>query len=89
MSDWVSFAEIKRRVTLEQVLRRYQIDWLRRSGLHQYRGRCPIPQGLGTEPFHANLERGVFHCFACGAPKESSPLNFVTPSEKAVRRAEK
>jgi hypothetical protein len=27
--DWVSFAEIKSRVTLAQVLRSYQVDWLR------------------------------------------------------------
>jgi DNA primase len=79
MSDWVSFAEIKRRVTLEQVLRRYRVDWLRRSGLHQYRGRCPIHQGQGTEAFHANLERSVFHCFACGAG--GNVLEFVSAME--------
>jgi len=65
--DWVSFAEIKSRVTLAQVLRSYQVDWLRRSGLGQYRGRCPIHRGQGREAFHVHLERGVFHCFACGA----------------------
>ena len=32
MRKWVSFAEIKSRVTLAQVLRSYQVDWLRRSG---------------------------------------------------------
>jgi len=67
MSDWVSFAEIKSRVTLAQVLRSYQVDWLRGSGLGQYRGRCPIHRGQGREAFHVHLERGVFHCFACGA----------------------
>jgi len=65
--DWVSFAEIKSRITLAQVLRSYQVDWLRRSGLGQYRGRCPIHRGQGREAFHVHLERGVFHCFACGA----------------------
>jgi DNA primase len=65
--NWVSFAEIKRRVTLAQVLRSYHVDWLRRSGLGQYRGRCPIHRGQGREAFHVHLERGVFHCFACGA----------------------
>jgi len=65
--DWVSFAEIKSRVGLAQVLRSYQVDWLRRSGLGQYRGRCPIHGGQGVEAFHVNLERGLFHCFACGA----------------------
>lgn len=79
MSDWVSFSEIKNRVKLEQVLRSYQIDWLRRSGLHQYRGRCPIHQGEGTEAFHANLERGVFHCFACGVG--GNVLDFVSAME--------
>jgi DNA primase len=75
--NWVSFAEIKSRVTLAQVLRSYQVDWLRRSGLGQYRGRCPIHRGQGTEAFHAHLERGVFHCFvtfrqACMTPDSPS-----------------
>lgn len=67
MGEWVEFAEIKRRITLEQVLRSYKITWLRRSGIDHYRGRCPIHRGQGMEAFHANLERGIFHCFACGA----------------------
>ena len=46
--------EIKRRVTLEQVLRSYEVNWLRRSGVDQYRGRCPIHRGQGKEAFHAN-----------------------------------
>lgn len=79
MSDWVSFSEIKSRVTLGQVLRSYQVEWLRRSGLDQYRGRCPIHQGQGTEAFHANLKRGVFHCFACGAG--GNVLDFVAAME--------
>lgn len=79
MRRWVSFAEIKRRVTLAQVLRSYQVDWLRRSGLDQYRGRCPIHQGQGKEAFHANLKRGLFHCFACGAG--GNVLDFVAAME--------
>jgi DNA primase len=75
MHEWVSFSEIKNRVTLERVLRSYRVDWLRRSGLQQYRGRCPIHQGQGVEAFHANLGRGVFHCFACGAG--GNVLDFV------------
>jgi DNA primase len=67
MDAWVNFSEIKSRVGLEPVLRSYGVDWLRRSGVDQYRGRCPIHGGQGREAFHANFERGVFHCFACGA----------------------
>lgn len=79
MREWVSFAEIKRRITLEQVLRSYAVNWLRRSGVDQYRGRCPIHRGQGKEAFHANLKRGVFHCFACGAG--GNVLDFVAAME--------
>jgi len=79
MSAWVSFAEIKRRVPLAQVLRRYQVEGLRRSGIDQYRGRCPIHRGQGKEAFHVNLKRGVFHCFACGAG--GNVLDFVAAME--------
>lgn len=86
MSDWVSFAEIKSQVKLEEVLRSYGVDWLRRSGPRQYRGPCPIHQGQGTEAFHANLARGVFHCFACGAG--GNVLDFVAEMEGcSVREA--
>jgi DNA primase len=67
MSDWVDYWEVKSRVTIEQVLRSYRVDWLRRSGAQQYRGRCPIHQGQGQDAFHANFGQNVFHCFACGA----------------------
>ena len=79
MPGWVSFSEIKRQVSLDQVLRHYQVDWLRRSGLDQYRGHCPIHRGQGTEAFHTNLRRGVFHCFACGAG--GNVLDFVAAME--------
>lgn len=86
MGEWVSFTEIKQRVGLERVLRSYRVDWLRRSGPRQYRGRCPIHQGQGVEAFHANLERGIFHCFACGAG--GNVLDFVAAMEGcSVREA--
>ena len=86
MANWVSFAEVKSRVTLEQVLRAYQVEGLRRSGRHQYRGRCPIHQGEGREAFHANLARNVFHCFACEAG--GNVLDFVAAMERSsVREA--
>ena len=79
MCEWVDFAEIKRRITLEQVLRSYKVTWLRHSGIDQYRGRCPIHRGQGKEAFHANLKRGIFHCFACGAG--GNALDFVAAME--------
>ena len=84
MGEWVSFAEVKNRVPLEHVLRCYGVDWLRHSGTRQYHGRCPIHNGEGTEAFHANYERNVFHCFACGAG--GNVLNFVAAMEKCTIR---
>jgi DNA primase len=86
MNEWVSFSEVKNRVTLERALRSYRVDWLRRSGPRQYRGRCPIHGGHGMEAFHANLERGVFHCFACGAG--GNVIDFVAAMEDcSIREA--
>ena len=86
MGEWVSFTEIKRRVRLEPVLRSYGVKGLRRSGRDHYRGRCPIHRGQGTEAFHANFERGIFHCFACGAG--GNVLDFVAAMEgSSIREA--
>jgi DNA primase len=57
---------------------------LRRSGGEQYRGCCPIHHGEGTEAFHANLARDVFHCFACGAG--GNVLDFVSAMESCTIR---
>jgi DNA primase len=84
MRDWVSFSEVKKRVKLDRVLRSYGVDWLRPSGEQQYRGRCPIHQGQGTEAFHAHLGRNVFHCFACGAG--GNVLDFVAAMEGCSMR---
>jgi DNA primase len=86
MRDWVSFTEIKRRIGLQQVLSSYGVNWLRRSGVDQFRGRCPIHRGQGKEAFHANLKRGIFHCFACGAG--GNVLDFVAAMEgSSIREA--
>jgi len=84
MRDWVDFSEVKKRVTLDRVLRSYGVDWLRPSGAQQYRGRCPIHQGEGMEAFHAHLRRNVFHCFACGAG--GNVLDFVAAMEGCSMR---
>jgi len=86
MANWVNFAEIKSRVALDQLLRHYRVEGLKGSGRQQVRGHCPIHQGQGTEAFHANLERNVFHCFACGAG--GNVLDFVAAMEQcSVREA--
>ena len=39
---------------------------LRRSG-NTYRGRCPIHGGQNKNSLSVDPEKGVFHCFSCGA----------------------
>src|SRR5919199_5225304 len=83
MQTQVDFAAIKRSVELALLLRRYQVK-LRRSGIDQYRGCCPIHGGEGEDAFHANLTRNIFHCFSCGAA--GSVLDFVAAMERCTLR---
>jgi DNA primase len=83
MANWLDFKAIKRGVNLESVLRHYGVE-LRRSGLDQHRGRCPIHGGEGRDAFHANLARNIFHCFACGAG--GTVLDFVAAMEGCTLR---
>ncbi len=83
MQNWVDFAAIKRSVELAPWLRRYQVK-LRRSGVDQYRGCCPIHGGDGRDAFHANLRKNVFHCFSCGAG--GTVLDFVAAMEQCSLR---
>jgi hypothetical protein len=78
MINGLDFKSIKRAVKLESVLRHYHVE-LRRSGKDQYRGCCPIHRGDGSDAFHVNLARNVFHCFACGAG--GTVLDFVAAME--------
>jgi DNA primase len=67
MSQEVNFAAVKQAVTLEAVLRHYQVDDLKGGRGGHYRGRCPIHRGEGRDAFHIDVKRKIFHCFSCGA----------------------
>ena len=86
-AGWVDFKTIKDRVSVEQVLAHYGINWLRRSG-DELRGKCPIhPNAEGERTFHVNLAKNLFHCFSCGA-KGSGVLELVAALEKvSIRQA--
>ena len=83
-AGWVEFGAIKAAVRLEQVLRHYGIQGLRRSGQAHYRGRCPIHGGEGLEAFHVDGSKNVFHCFACGAG--GTVLDLVAAMERCGLR---
>jgi DNA primase len=64
---WVSYEAVKAAVSMRAVIEDWGVAGLRSTGRHQYRGRCPIHGGQGEDAFHVNLERNIFHCFACQA----------------------
>jgi DNA primase len=65
--DWVSFDEIKSKVTLQMAIERYGIP-LRRVNANTLRGKCPLPSHgseKSNESFTATLTKGVGGAWAC------------------------
>ena len=81
--NWVDFKAIKAAVTMEMILGRYGVNWLRKKD-DELRGRCPIHQGEGQSTFHVSLSKNVFHCFSCKA--RGNVLDFVAAMEKCSVR---
>lgn len=67
MTKFVDFAELKSRVSIEDVIGWLGIE-LKRSG-EQLRGACPIHQGTNERQFVVTPAKDLFKCFAteCGA----------------------
>lgn len=92
MPTWIDFKELRAKLKFESLLRYYQIEIRRRGDQHQ--GFCPLPnhKAKSSSPtFSANLTRGIFQCFGCGA--KGSTLDFaimmedVNPDDgRAVRK---
>jgi DNA primase len=77
MSHWVSFRELRKHLTFEQVFRHYGIT-LNVKKEHQHVGPCPLPEHQGNRKstaFSANLDRKIFRCFGCNAG--GNILDFV------------
>ncbi|HEV8413048.1 MAG TPA: CHC2 zinc finger domain-containing protein [Bryobacteraceae bacterium] len=81
--NWVDFKAIKAAVTMEMILGRYRVNWLRKKD-DELRGRCPIHQGEGQSTLHVSLTKNVFHCFSCRA--RGNVLDFVAAMEKCSVR---
>lgn len=85
MREWVDFRVVKQTVSLEAVLRLYQVPGRRRRR-DQLEGRCPIHRGEREDSFRANLSKNAFHCFGCQAG--GNVLDFVAAMERcSVREA--
>ncbi len=63
-SDWVDFKEVKERTAIQQVLDSYGVQ-LRHVGLHELRGRCPLPTHASKnslDSFSVNVDLNAWAC---------------------------
>jgi DNA primase len=79
MSAWVDFGAVKEAVSLEAVVRHYQVNGLRGRRRGELEGSCPIHRGERPDAFHVHLAKNLFHCFACQAGGDV--LDFVAAME--------
>ena len=65
---WIDFAELKRQVSIRDILSRYGIlDGLREKKPGRLVGACPIHGGKNGTSFNVDTAKNVFHCFSqCG-----------------------
>lgn len=87
MSKWIDFADIRARVSLEDVIYGlYKIDNLKRDG-PRLMGPCPVHGGDSPTAFRADLSRNVWHRFTrCGKLDKDgkaggNQLDFVARKE--------
>lgn len=80
MGQWVDFAEIRARVSLEDVLfRYYNVQGLKKQGTKLV-GPCPVHGGSSPRAFHAELSKNVWHCFS-KCRRGGNQLDFVAAKE--------
>lgn len=76
---FVSFAEVKRAVSIEAVLGRYELlEGLTRKG-QNLAGPCPFCKGKSARQFQVNLGKSAWYCFGC--KQGGNVLDFVAKSE--------
>jgi DNA primase len=81
MTTWINFKELRAKLDFEKILKHYGVE-VKRKG-NQHHGFCPLPNHNGKKnspSFSANLEKGIFQCFGCGA--KGNALEFAAMMEK-------
>ena len=84
-TNWIDFKALRAKLDFELVLRHYGVEVKRKGNQHQ--GFCPLPNHNGKKnspSFSAQLEKGIFQCFGCGA--KGNVLDFAAFMEKADPR---
>lgn len=81
---FVPFAEVKRAVSLEAILTRYELlASLTRKGMN-LAGPCPFCKGSSGRQFQANLVKNAWYCFGC--KEGGNILDFVAKKEEVSIR---
>jgi DNA primase len=75
----ISFKELKQRISLEQVLRFYNLFGELKLKGKSHRGPCPFCEAADGTPFSVSLEKNCFQCFLCRA--SGNILDFVSNRE--------
>src|SRR5258706_16364664 len=81
-TTWIDFKALRAKLDFARVLEHYGVQ-IKTAG-KQHHGFCPLPNHNGkrnSPSFSANLERGIFQCFGCGA--KGNVLDFAAFMEKA------
>ena len=84
MNKWISFEEIKARVSIEDILNHYGIDLRRRKD--ELIGICPFHEETKGS-FSANVTKNIWQCFGC--KRSGNLFDFVINMDDAenVREA--
>lgn len=80
--NWIDFKALRAALDFAQVLEHYGVE-VKPKG-EQHMGFCPLPghNGKRNSPsFSANLKKGIFQCFGCGA--KGNILDFAALMEKS------
>ncbi len=80
-ANWIDFKALRAKLDFAGVLAHYGVQ-IKTTG-KQHHGFCPLPNHNGNRnspSFSANLERGIFQCFGCGA--KGNALEFAALMEK-------
>jgi DNA primase len=80
MREWINFAELRAKISLEDVIvRLYGITTLKKDG-DKLVGPCPVHGGDSPRAFHADLTKNVWHCFS-KCQKGGNQLDFVAAKD--------
>lgn len=86
-SNWVSFAEIKSRVSLEDILDRYGLMGTLTEKGDNLVGKCPLCERSKAQSFSVSLKGKGWQCFACRKRGNLFDLVMFKEGSASVREA--